>query len=1346
MKMKMFKTGLCVVAASCLFVQGALAEPKHVVSGVVTDIETGKPIEGARVADDDYGPKPSKGAITDSEGKYSYTTWGEEHNVVAKAIGYKPKQKLLTTNPLQTSKGDALNFELSPQTPYATPVSVLLEQGIYTEETVGDLGRAIEIYQQIIADDQTNQKYVNKALSRLQRCYAVSSPGSVRTGVVPSEFVGTWVGQTVDKPNEGTSTDTLTLQINIPTTNGWRASASGSLCRDGRQEITGIQLINDRITFIVNARDGQTVVWLGIDLESDRALIGESLALGEGDGRNFFMEKKQLAKPKSILDAVFPELNGCRLKYPIVLRAGLEQGAVREYTLHQSDLVELTWTFDSKNRGDADGEISVELLPAPGTGLKRVQVPGNDQNIMLSEGRIDPFVLDSAAPGKYLLRLSVAAVSGMKVVDEAVLNVKKTIYSQLGQNDIQLDTDIRFTSVQQSLNTGGTIKKHGFINSDFVHIESMYDGDGEDVEFTETHHGNHFSYRAALNKPVNQGEILFLGSRGWEEGLVQKITDNEFLYRMNHTPGGNAPTRRVEIFRLPAGAKLLSTKPADLPHRVRDDGRIEILVDTVIPMGGSLLTEFRYRLGDARDKIVVEDLALRLLVAIREKDDAVLQELSADRIEGWRESLPVFAGEAREHFRRLTGQSFGMQEEECLIQGDFAAVKCVGPDSLKGIYLVLFFENTAAGWKNITMKNSPPAKSLESHLNELLGTALRSGWETKSMAASNKYVKQIAALKKKADSKEKQEALEQIEAITAQATFHQGALVQLAQLAAEAPFNHRRIVKAAELASQLGYHTGALVEVAKIASKAKRECEELDEILELVVFKLSETPRIIQLAREAVEAGSLEEQQAIRSRITVFQESADYQTLEEALEGQKTVFDSGSTYKPLSLKPVPWTDGEFLRYRIVTKTGMEMGQQFWITRAGEREGVDCWEIEQRLTIPLQNREMFTQVQIDKEGLAPISSWSKHHLGEVHAQYQAGKVIITQGTAKPREFPRSDQVFDNDQVIHLMRCLPLYSGYRATFPIVSILNGSTPLECRVRVVKREEITVPAGTFDCWKVRLQVYSGAIKAVEQYFWYSVKEQLFVKMESDGGDIELVERGSETAESSIELEEHGAVLKLPKGWFVYERPGTGKASEILRLLPPDMKLEGMLCKTARLPATISVQEIATKDVEVLKGYFKNYSVREDSVVEKEVGGMPVYIYAADYDDNGVAKVEHRVYYAACSRVFWFVFRVPSETYASTAPELMQLVDGFEVNIGLQERVREWLRHNWRDVKDRQDIEWGEVQEHETGNRSIRYKFKARIWDGEMQVYEDTFTFDSKGAYVGVERTEGYPQPVPQL
>ncbi len=1004
--MKMFKTGLCVVAAGCLLVQGVVAEPRLVVSGVVTDLETGKPIEGARVADDNYGPEPRKGAITDSEGKYSYTTWDEEHNVVARAVGYKPKQKLLTTNPLRTNKGDALNFELSPQIPYATPVSVLLEQGIYTEETVGDLDRAIEIYKQIVDDDQANRKVVAEALFRMGRCRAASgqnqaalkelaklttqfpeqrkllkraselteqilpalwAPFSVRTDVAPASFKGVWIGQTTDKPEEGSSTDTITLHILEPSETDWKGSVSGSFARNGKQGITNIRFVDQRITFRTKSRDGGAIVWLGLHPTQDDTLVGESFALGSGDGRN----------------------------------------------------------------------ISLGKTPKP----------------------------------------------------------------------------------------------------------------------------------------------LF------------------------------------------------------------DEGR---------------------------DKIIVEDLALRLLVAIREKEDEVLRELSADRIKGWRSALPIFAVEGRERFRQMTGTLFDMRAKECLIQGDFAAVKCVGPESLKGIYLVLFFENTDAGWRNITLKNSPPSKSLESHLSDILGTAVKQGWKTQSTRESDKYVAQIPALKKKTDSPEKLEALERIENIMVNATFHQGSLVELAKLVVEAPHNHQRIVKAAELASQFGYHTGALAIIAGFAAEADHECEELDEILELAVLKLSGTMQVIELAKSAVLAEGNDEEAAVQSQIESMRRTTDYQTLEEALEGEKTMLKKLRSLKnetePLNLQPAPWKDGEVLRYRLLAKTGMEMGSQIWIANAIEQDGKTCWKIEQRLAVPVNNATMFTRVVAEKESFAPLSGHTKHQLGSVNAQYLPGKVLLgSEGQAAPREVQVPGPIFDNEQVIFLMRRLPLAKGYKAEFPIMSILSGASSLECRIRVMGREQVDIASEAHDCWKIRIQVYAGAMKAVEQTTWFTVDGHVPVKFVTDQMDMELAEHTG-TAQKAMELKEHDAVLNLPEGWFGYELPAMGNSSEIVRLMPPEMKLEGMLLKTMRQPLTMSVQEIATTDIEVLKGYFKNYVVRDDTVVEKEINGIPTYIYAADYESQCKAKVEYRAYYVASSRVFWFVFRLDADRFEQEKAVLDRLIEELKV------------------------------------------------------------------------------------
>ncbi|MHC4456316.1 MAG: carboxypeptidase regulatory-like domain-containing protein [Planctomycetota bacterium] len=92
------------------------AQLDFVVKGTVTDAATGEPIAGAKVSDDGYGPKPYRCGITDSEGRYSYLTWPEEHNIVAEAPGYKPQRKGITgLFHVENEDEKVINFALEPE-------------------------------------------------------------------------------------------------------------------------------------------------------------------------------------------------------------------------------------------------------------------------------------------------------------------------------------------------------------------------------------------------------------------------------------------------------------------------------------------------------------------------------------------------------------------------------------------------------------------------------------------------------------------------------------------------------------------------------------------------------------------------------------------------------------------------------------------------------------------------------------------------------------------------------------------------------------------------------------------------------------------------------------------------------------------------------------------------------------------------------------------------------------------------------------------------------------------------------------------------------------------------------
>ncbi|KPK34673.1 MAG: hypothetical protein AMJ65_18065, partial [Phycisphaerae bacterium SG8_4] len=157
--------GLAVVlaAAAVLLPMAAFmpGSPELVVKGTVKDALTGKPIAGARVFDDGYGPTPlwnqiragersEWGAITNAAGEYSFLTWPEHHSISAQALGYKPERGSLYDNHFTVNENDeeAMNFLLVPDAVSGPP-------SVWSEMSQSDLGgRIVDAAGSPVADAQ----------------------------------------------------------------------------------------------------------------------------------------------------------------------------------------------------------------------------------------------------------------------------------------------------------------------------------------------------------------------------------------------------------------------------------------------------------------------------------------------------------------------------------------------------------------------------------------------------------------------------------------------------------------------------------------------------------------------------------------------------------------------------------------------------------------------------------------------------------------------------------------------------------------------------------------------------------------------------------------------------------------------------------------------------------------------------------------------------------------------------------------------------------------------------------------------------------------------------------------
>lgn len=175
------------------------------------------------------------------------------------------------------------------------------------------------------------------------------------------------------------------------------------------------------------------------------------------------------------------------------------------------------------------------------------------------------------------------------------LEIVATPYTQIALHDVAADGTERVRSITVETVTGEPVVSRRWMNSDFLHMDRFYDGDGRELRVDVSHdaQGHHYTYETTLARPVQPGEILVLDDWGKAERYsVRPTAPGEFQYAFTHSPNSGVPTRRFDVFRLPERATVVDA--GGLTPRERE-GRTELVGLTTIPSGGALATTFRYR-------------------------------------------------------------------------------------------------------------------------------------------------------------------------------------------------------------------------------------------------------------------------------------------------------------------------------------------------------------------------------------------------------------------------------------------------------------------------------------------------------------------------------------------------------------------------------------------------------------------------------------------------------------------------------------------------------------------------------------------------------------------------------
>jgi tetratricopeptide (TPR) repeat protein len=216
--------------------------------------------------------------------------------------------------------------------------------------------------------------------------------------------------------------------------------------------------------------------------------------------------------------------------------------------------------------------------------------------------------------------------------------------------------------------------------------------------------------------------------------------------------------------------------------------------------------------------------------------------------------------------------------------------------------------------------------------------------------------------------------------------------------------------------------------------------------------------------------------------------SAAFEKILEAYPEQKELVRMASEYLAgaVQLLPAPWADGEVMRLTIKTPTGFEIGFVRYSVHSDVLKGQPIWRLSSQLAA---GPKQVSQVDVVAESFKPLHCLWKHSMfGDAEVTYADGVAKVKLADkAEEQTAELSGVVYDNEQIIQLIRRLPLTPDYDSTLQVFTGLGGARVLPIETKVLGMETVKVPAGTFECYKVHM-------KLVNQTFWYSADEHRYL------------------------------------------------------------------------------------------------------------------------------------------------------------------------------------------------------------------------------------------------------------
>jgi hypothetical protein len=365
-----------------------------------------------------------------------------------------------------------------------------------------------------------------------------------------------------------------------------------------------------------------------------------------------------------------------------------------------------------------------------------------------------------------------------------------------------------------------------------------------------------------------------------------------------------------------------------------------------------------------------------------------------------------------------------------------------------------------------------------------------------------------------------------------------------------------------------------------------------------------------------------------------------------------------SKSRMLDLGPAPWADGEVLRLAMKTASLKgENGAYVYSIESAQEAGKAAWKFRDVFVSMGLSLSTATITVVDAQTGLPIRSRLRQRImhATIETSYDADQVEVSSvanGVLTKKQYPLTGPVYDTGQILPLLRCMPLREEFQTVIPV---FGSGVTTNIKVAVLGRETVTVPAGTYDCYKVLLTPENNS---QDQTFWLSTDGH-FYPIKSIRGPLEYELSSIDVVGTDqpmhIEDSESGISLSAPPLWYF----GRISNPPILSLAAPELESAMMLITYAYKPENGPVQKLMDQWIERHQEGGNAYQVRPGSREAALVSGLEGQRCIADTNDptGGEPLVDYIYLFTSPTKRYVIQFQTDKDNFDKMKPVFESIV-----------------------------------------------------------------------------------------